>query len=76
MAAPLRKSPIGLLSPREAAARVGSASVKTLKNWRAMRMGPDYETIGGRVYYRQSNLDQWLGRRHTESTRQYAPIRD
>jgi hypothetical protein len=37
----------------------GSISVGTLRNWRAMRVGPAYVKIGKAVLYPVSDLDAW-----------------
>lgn len=37
----------------------GSISLGTLRNWRAMRIGPAYVKIGKAVLYPVSDLDEW-----------------
>ncbi|UJW73527.1 helix-turn-helix domain-containing protein [Rhizobium sp. SL42] len=37
----------------------GSISVGTLRNWRAMRIGPSFVKIGKAVLYPADELDAW-----------------
>ena len=37
----------------------GSVSVGTLRNWRAMRIGPTFVKIGKAVLYPTNELDAW-----------------
>jgi Helix-turn-helix domain len=37
----------------------GSISVGTLRNWRAMRIGPTFVKIGKAVLYPTNELDAW-----------------
>lgn len=37
----------------------GGISVGTLRNWRAMRIGPTFVKIGKAVLYPASELDDW-----------------
>ncbi|MCU4161455.1 helix-turn-helix domain-containing protein [Acidiphilium sp. AL] len=37
----------------------GAISVGTLRNWRAMRIGPPFIKLGKAVLYRISELDAW-----------------
>lgn len=37
----------------------GSISVRTLRNWRAMRIGPAYVKIGKAVLYPIEELEMW-----------------
>ncbi|MER9924434.1 helix-turn-helix domain-containing protein [Mesorhizobium sp. M0048] len=49
-----------MLTPDEVAERYrGSISVGTLRNWRAMRIGPSFVKIGKAVLYRLDELDAW-----------------
>ncbi|MET3579764.1 MULTISPECIES: helix-turn-helix transcriptional regulator [Hyphomicrobiales] len=48
------------LTPDEVAERYrGGISVGTLRNWRAMRVGPSYIKIGKAVLYPIDELDAW-----------------
>jgi hypothetical protein len=48
------------LTPDEVAERYrGEISVGTLRNWRAMRIGPTYVKIGKAVLYPVEELDAW-----------------
>jgi hypothetical protein len=48
------------LTPEEVAERYrGSVSVGTLRNWRAMRIGPTFLKIGKAILYPASELDAW-----------------
>ncbi|AXA37951.1 MULTISPECIES: DNA-binding protein [Rhizobium] len=37
----------------------GSISLGTLRNWRAMRVGPNYLKVGKAVLYPLAELDAW-----------------
>jgi hypothetical protein len=48
------------LTPEEVSARCrGEVTVGTLRNWRAMRIGPAYGKIGKAVLYPVDELDAW-----------------
>jgi hypothetical protein len=48
------------LTPEEVAERYrGGISVGTLRNWRAMRIGPSFLKIGKAILYPVSELDAW-----------------
>jgi hypothetical protein len=48
------------LTPEEVAERYrGGVSAGTLRNWRAMRVGPSYVKIGKAVLYPADELDAW-----------------
>ena len=48
------------LTPEEVADRYCSAvTVGTLRNWRAMRIGPSFTKIGKAVLYSVEELDEW-----------------
>lgn len=48
------------LTPGEVAERYrGSVSVGTLRNWRAMKIGPSFVKIGKAVLYRVDELEAW-----------------
>lgn len=48
------------LTPDEVSERYrGSVSVGTLRNWRAMRVGPSFVKIGKAVLYPAGELDAW-----------------
>lgn len=48
------------LLTREQAATFLQFSVKTLANWAVTGAGPRLVKIGGRVRYRQADLDKWI----------------
>jgi hypothetical protein len=48
------------LTPEEVSARYrGEVTVGTLRNWRAMRIGPTFVKIGKAVLYSRDELDMW-----------------
>ena len=48
------------LTPEEVAERYrGSVSIGTLRNWRAMKIGPSFVKIGKAVLYRVDELEAW-----------------
>lgn len=48
------------LTPEEVSERYrGSVSVGTLRNWRAMRIGPPFVKIGKAVLYPAGELEAW-----------------
>lgn len=48
------------LTPEEVADRYrGGISIGTLRNWRAMRIGPSYVKVGKAVLYPVDELDAW-----------------
>lgn len=48
------------LTPEEVAERYrGEVSIGTLRNWRAMRIGPSYVKVGKGVLYPVGELDAW-----------------
>jgi len=48
------------LTPDEVAERYrGGLSVGTLRNWRAMRIGPSFVKVGKAVLYPVEELDAW-----------------
>jgi hypothetical protein len=48
------------LTPEEVSERYrGGISVGTLRNWRAMRIGPTFVKIGKTVLYPTAELDAW-----------------
>jgi hypothetical protein len=51
-----------LFDENEAAKRL-SIRAWTLQHWRHIRKGPPYLKIGGRVKYRESDLDAFLRKR-------------
>lgn len=51
--------PRPLLTPREAADFL-RLKVDTLRIWRRDRRGPSWTKVGGRVLYRQEDLQQYL----------------
>jgi hypothetical protein len=48
------------LTPEEVAERYrGGIAVGTLRNWRAMRLGPSFVKVGKTVLYAVDDLDAW-----------------
>ncbi|WP_315769464.1 MULTISPECIES: helix-turn-helix domain-containing protein [unclassified Bradyrhizobium] len=57
------------LTPEEVSDRYrGAVSVGTIRNWRAMRVGPAFVKIGKAVLYPIGELDAW-DKRNTVSCR-------
>lgn len=48
------------------AARQLSVTTRTMERWRAQKEGPNYFRIGGRVYYTQAAVDQYLASQTVE----------
>ena len=48
-----------LLSERELAEELDK-SERTVKRWRAQRVGPPFLKLGNRIYYRRESARQWL----------------
>lgn len=44
----------------EEAAEMLRTPVSTLRYWRHMKRGPKAGRVGGRLMYRQADLEQWL----------------
>ena len=55
------------LSTRQAAAYLG-LSPRTLDRYRVSGEGPDFYRFGGRILYRQADLEQWAAERRVSST--------
>lgn len=58
-AQPLDTSQFQLLTIEEAAEALRTP-VSTLRYWRHMNKGPKAARIGGRLMYRQADLESWL----------------
>lgn len=56
---PLDTSQFQLLTVEEAAEALRTP-VSTLRYWRHMKKGPRAARIGGRIMYRQTDLEAWL----------------
>lgn len=56
---PLDTSQFQLLTIEETAEQL-RAPVSTLRYWRHMKKGPRAARIGGRLMYRQADLENWL----------------
>ena len=55
------------LTPEEVAERYrGSVSVGTLRNWRAMKIGPSFVKVGKAVLYRIDELEAWDDRNRVQ----------
>ena len=61
-----------LMTTAEAATYVG-LSRRTLERYRVTGEGPTYLKNGGRVFYRQADLDQWLENNRRRSTSDPGP---
>jgi predicted DNA-binding transcriptional regulator AlpA len=48
-----------LLTPAEVAARL-RRPVATVRYWRATRTGPKSARVGGRILFRQSDVESWI----------------
>lgn len=60
-------SKIAFLTTEEVAERYrGSVSVGTLRNWRAMKIGPSFVKIGKAVLYRVDELEAWDDRNRVQ----------
>jgi hypothetical protein len=51
-----------LLDVRAAAERLGGIAVRTLERWRVEQRGPAYVKIGGRVFYEEQALSEFIAR--------------
>jgi predicted DNA-binding transcriptional regulator AlpA len=49
----------GWLEPPQAAATLGR-SAATLARWRGQGSGPRFVKLGGRIFYRPEDIDEWL----------------
>lgn len=50
---------IGLLSEHELAALIDVKS-QTLQTWRVQKAGPDFVKLGKSVFYRKSDVEEWI----------------
>jgi predicted DNA-binding transcriptional regulator AlpA len=48
-----------LLTPPQLSDRTGFA-LSTLANWRSRGGGPEFIRKGGRIFYREAAVDEWL----------------
>ena len=53
--------PDGRMKPKDTACYIG-LSKGTLANWRTLGKGPKFTLIGGRIFYYQSEVNDWLQR--------------
>lgn len=58
-----------LRTTEEAAKRIRSVP-KTMERWRHQGSGPPFVKIGGKVFYRDSDLDEWVESRVRTHTAQ------
>ena len=58
---------MALLTQREAALAL-RLSERTLERWRVSGGGPPFAKLGKRIFYRQSDLDDWIASRLCHST--------
>lgn len=64
---PVQMLPDGRMDPENAANYLGM-SVHTLAKWRSAGEGPRYiKPGGGKIFYYQEDLDQWLNRESSTS---------
>lgn len=61
---------VPLVDQERAAALLGGLSPRTLERWRAAGIGPRYIRCGRRVFYRPSDLGDFIERHARTSTRQ------
>ena len=66
-AAKLRAS-FGLLSPEDLGALIG-IDERTLAVWRVQKRGPDYVKLGRAVFYRKSDVSDWIELNKTPTDR-------
>ena len=68
------------LTPEEVSERYrGGVSIGTLRNWRAMRLGPSFVKVGKAVLYPVNDLDAWDERNRVQchaSKRLVEPLGD
>lgn len=57
-----------LLTPADAGLLLGGIKVSTLAGWRVEGSGPRFVRIGSRIFYRDSDLQEWLESRTFAST--------
>lgn len=62
---PERGMPV-LLAPAEVAERL-RVSTQTLAEWRSKKRGPKHQPVGARVFYRESDVKDWLDREQDEA---------
>lgn len=58
-----------LLPPEATSERIGGTNPATLANWRSQGIGPPFVKVGGRVFYPEHLLDEWV-----QSRIQYADL--
>jgi hypothetical protein len=58
-----------LLRPTKAAAIKLNISEATLNTWRSRGRGPKYVKIGGKVFYRDEDLDEFISQNVIDPTR-------
>jgi predicted DNA-binding transcriptional regulator AlpA len=59
------------LVPPEEVAAVLHIEIPTLTAWRNRGQGPRYVRVGKLIFYRPSDIQQWLNTRVTEPTRRH-----
>jgi len=61
------------LSPQELAERYnGKVTVRTLANWRSSGISPPFTKVGGRIFYRLQDIEEWEKTRTVKSTSDYS----
>lgn len=55
-----------LLTPGEAA-QLLKVQPRTLQSWRYLKIGPKYTRVGGRVRYRNEDLEAYVKERHEKT---------
>jgi hypothetical protein len=55
-----KRTPEPLLDTERAGKFLGDFHLKTMMRWRARGVGPRYIKMGGRVFYRVSDLEEFL----------------
>lgn len=61
------QEPLGLLTPSQAARRIGMA-MQTLARWRVEGREPHWLKVGGRCFYRVATIESFLASRERSST--------
>jgi DNA-binding transcriptional MerR regulator len=61
------------MTPHELADRYnGKVTIRTLANWRSAGISPPFTKVGGRIFYRLEDIEQWERNRTVSSTSDYS----
>jgi DNA-binding transcriptional MerR regulator len=55
-----RSAPTVLLDAHDLSTRLHGVSPRTIERWRRLNTGPAYVRVGGRVLYREADVEDWL----------------